>query len=103
MDLDGTLLKPLVDNISPAISAQTSGSITPYRPSVMVPSHCYHITGPVWNDTTYCDSTVTLRSILFTNAMPSIDFMSIDIKSHLLIDPYDNFSTLYLTDDDFSQ
>jgi hypothetical protein len=103
MDLDGSLLKPLVDTISPAIPPQISGSITPYRPSVMIPNHCYHISGPTWNDSVYCDNTITLRSILFTNAMPAIDFLAIDIKAHLLTDPYDNFSSLSLTEADFSQ
>jgi hypothetical protein len=35
--------------------------------------------------------------------MPAIDFLSIDIKAHLLTDPYDDFSLLSLTEDDFSQ
>jgi hypothetical protein len=94
MDLDGSLLKPLVDTITPAITAQKSGSITPYRPSVMVPNHCYHISNSKWDNSTYCDSTVQLRSILFTNANPHIDFFSIDMKSYLLSDPYDNFTLI---------
>lgn len=55
MDLDGTLLKPVVDAITPAIPAQSSGSITPYRPNVMIPGHCYEIAGASWNHSAYCD------------------------------------------------
>ena len=94
MDLDGSLLKPLVNDITPSIPAQTSGSITPYRPSVMVPNHCYEIAGSKWNHSAYCDSTVQLRSILFTNGIPKIDFNAIDMKSYLLSDPYDNFTLI---------
>ena len=92
MDLDGTLLKPLVDNISPAIPAQSSGSITPYRPSVMIQDHCYEISDNLWNHSVYCDSNIQLRSVLFTNAVPSIDFNAMAIKVYLLSDPYDNFT-----------
>jgi hypothetical protein len=35
--------------------------------------------------------------------MPAIDFFAIDIKAHLLTDPYDDFLSLSLTDADFSQ
>lgn len=39
IDLDGTLLAPAVTALG--IPAQSKGSITPYRASVMVPNHCY--------------------------------------------------------------
>jgi hypothetical protein len=68
--LDGTLTAPIVSTITPSIGTQTSGSITPYRPSLMVPNHCHHISGPTWDNSIYCDQTITLRGILFTNAIP---------------------------------
>ncbi len=85
-------MKPLVDNISPAIPTQSSGSITPYRPSLMIQDHCYEIKDNLWNDSIYCDSDIRLRSVLFTNTAPALDFNAIDIKVYLLSDAYDNFT-----------
>lgn len=59
----------------------------------MIPGACKEITNK-WNHSTYCDSTVSLRSILFTNAIPEINFNAINIKAHLLDKPYDDFTTL---------
>lgn len=39
MDLDGSLLAPAA--VALGLPAQPSGSITPYRSSVMIPNHCY--------------------------------------------------------------
>jgi hypothetical protein len=85
------------------IAAQSKGSITPYRASVMVPNHCYELNSSAWNQSTYCDSTVTLRSILFTNAIPSIDFNAINIKAHRLDDPYENFTLTQPVEETFSE
>jgi hypothetical protein len=88
IDLDGTLLAPVVPTIKPTIPAQSKGSITPYRASLLIPNHCYNISGASWDDSIYCDETISLRGLLFTNANPSIDFASIDIKAKRLSDPY---------------
>jgi len=58
----------------------------------MVPSHCHHIQGLVWDDAIYCDQTITLRGLLFTNARPGIDFQAIPIKVRLLTSAYENFT-----------
>jgi hypothetical protein len=72
--MDGTLLAPLVNQFLPSIGSQSYGTVTPYIPSLMVPNHCHNITGPIWDSSIYCDQTINLRSILFTNAIPFIDF-----------------------------
>ncbi len=41
MDLDGTLLKNITSTLGLSNSGSLPGSITPYRSSVMIPSHCY--------------------------------------------------------------
>lgn len=100
MDLDGTLLAPAVTALG--IAAQSSGSITPYRGSLNIPNHCYEIAGPSWNHSTYCDQTIQLRSILFTNGIPEFDFNAINIKAHLLTDPYENFTLTQPAETTFS-
>lgn len=84
---------PFKNAITPAISAQSSATITPYRPSLMIPNHCYTVPNDKWNNSIYCDHTVTLRGILFTNAIPSIDFNAINITVHLLDSPTDNITS----------
>lgn len=80
--------EPLRAAISPSISVQSKATISPYRPSLMVPNHCYKLSSnDKWDNSVYCDSTITLRSIMFTNAIPFIDFNAIDIKSNLLASP----------------
>lgn len=79
--------KPLKDAISPAIPDQTYATISPKRPSLLVPDHCYEVTDDLWDDSVFCDQTVTLRGLLFTNAIPKIDFNAVDIKVNLLSDP----------------
>lgn len=100
MDLDGTLLAPAVTTLG--LSPQSSGSITPYRGSLDIQDHCYEITGPSWDHSTYCDSTIQLRSILFTNGIPAFDFNAIGIKAHLLTDPYENFTVTLPAETTFS-
>lgn len=79
--------------ISPAIPAQTNAVISPYRPSLMVPGHCYTTpTGDLWDNSVYCDSTITLRGILFTNGIPKIDFNAIDIRVNLMANAAENVS-----------
>lgn len=99
MDLDGSLTAPIASSLS--LSSQTGGSITPYRPSLLVPNHC-HVLPTLWDNSIYCDDTQVLRGILFTNAIPTLDFSSIDIRVRLLSDPYDNFTAQNLTNNDFS-
>ena len=69
IDLDGTLTEPLRASILPAGTPQSYATITPSRPSLMIPGHCYAGDG-LWDDSIYCDQTIVLRSILFTNAVP---------------------------------
>lgn len=60
----------LQGSITPAIPAQTKATISPFRSSLMVPSHCYNsgtFAIDLWDNSVYCDSTITLRGILFTN------------------------------------
>lgn len=78
---------PLRAAISPAIPVQSSATISPKRPSLMVPNHCYSVSSnDLWDNSVYCDSTITLRGILFTNAIPFIDFNAIDIRVNLMTD-----------------
>lgn len=58
----------------------------------MIPDHCYEI-GESWNSSVYCDETVKMRGLLFTNALPSLDFKSIDIRVTLL-DPNDAYQNV---------
>lgn len=99
MDLDGTLTKPIAKSLN--LTNQTGGSVSPYRPSLLVPNHCYNITS-LWDSSVYCDDSQTLRGILFTNAIPTLDFSSINIKIRLLANAYDNFTNQNLTDFNFS-
>lgn len=81
---------PLRAAITPAIPVQSSASISPYRSSLMVPNHCYSVPNDIWDNSVYCDSTITLRGILFTNGIPQIDFNAIDIKVNLMTDFSEN-------------
>ena len=56
----------------------------------MLPGHCYTVTNDLWDNSVYCDQTVTMRGILFTNGIPSIDFNAIDIKTNLMASPTEN-------------
>lgn len=101
IDLDGTLTEPIRSDLG--IASQSSATISPYRPSLMVPNHCYataDLTTDKWDDSVYCDQTVTMRGILFTNAIPKIDFNAIDMKAKLLADPYENVTDV--VEDEFS-
>lgn len=60
----------------------------------MIPGKCYNTTSgaDLWDNSVYCESSVTLRGILFTNAIPVIDFNAIDIKANLIANPTENVS-----------
>ena len=95
------MTQPFRAAISPAIGAQSKAVISPYRPSLMLPNHCYALsTNDLWDNSVYCDSTVTMRGILFTNGIPQIDFNAIDIRTKLLSSSTENVSLL--TDNQFS-
>jgi hypothetical protein len=67
----------------------------------MLPNHCYALsTNDLWDNSVYCDSTVTMRGILFTNGIPQIDFNAIDIRTKLLSSSTENLSLL--TENQFS-
>jgi hypothetical protein len=99
IDEDGSLTRPITTTLS---LPKQAGAVSPFRPSLLVPGHCHSILGATWNDSVYCDSTVTLRGILFTNAIPELNFKSIDIRVKLLTDPYDNFTNTTVPDSEFS-
>ena len=86
--------------ISPAIPDQTKAVLTPNRPSLILDNHCYSVGGDTWDDSIFCDETITLRGLLFTNAIPKIDFNAIDIKAYLLSDPEEDLDGK--SEDDFS-
>lgn len=58
----------------------------------MLPGKCYTTGNAKWDNSIYCDQSVVLRSILFTNGIPEIDFNAIDIRVKLLTDPYQNIT-----------
>jgi hypothetical protein len=64
--------------------------ISPYRPSLMLPGHCYRDTNNLWDNSVYCDETITMRGILLTNGIPFIDFNAIDIKTNLMTSATEN-------------
>lgn len=70
----------------------------------MIDGHCYEEPGTdnLWNSSILCDDTIVLRGILFTNALPQIDFNAIDIKATLLdpLDPFEDISQK--TEEEFS-
>ena len=74
------------------LAAQSKAVISPNRPSLKVPDHCFTMTDDKWDDSVYCDETVTMRGILFTNGIPKIDFNAIDIKVNLMADAYEDVS-----------
>ncbi len=56
----------------------------------MLPGKCYRLTNDLWDNSVFCDQTVTIRGILLTNGIPSIDFFAIDIKTNLMVSPIEN-------------
>jgi hypothetical protein len=58
----------------------------------MLPGHCYKspAINDLWDNSVYCDQTVTMRGILFTNGIPQIDFNAIDIKANLMASSSEN-------------
>ena len=56
----------------------------------MLPGNCYRVTNDLWDNSVLCDQTVTMRGILFTNGIPSIDFNAIDIKTNIMASPTEN-------------
>ena len=94
------MTKPLKDMISPAIPDQSKAVLTPNRPSLILDNHCYSVGNDTWDNSIFCDETITLRGLLFTNAIPKIDFNAIDIKVYLLSDPEEDLTNS--TDPEFS-
>lgn len=92
--MDGTLTNPFQSAVG--IAGPQKSTLTPYRPSLMIDGHCYEEPGTdnLWNSSILCDDTIVLRGILFTNALPQIDFNAIDIKATLLdpLDPFEDIS-----------
>ncbi len=56
----------------------------------MLPGHCYRDTNNLWDNSVYCDETITMRGILLTNGIPFIDFNAIDIKTNLMTSATEN-------------
>lgn len=86
IDVDGSLTNPALSLISPSPAQKANVSITAYRPSLNFDQHCYRLSSPLWNDSSFCDS--PLRAILFANAMPAFVFAQSNIKVKSLSNPY---------------
>ena len=56
----------------------------------MIPNHCYTTSNDLWDNSVFCDSSISLRSILFKDAKPTVDFNAIEIKANLMIDGLEN-------------
>ncbi len=56
----------------------------------MLPGKCYRVPNDLWDNSIFCDQTVTIRGILFTNWIPYNDIFAIDIKTNLMISPTEN-------------
>jgi len=78
IDEDGSLTVP----IKTALNLPTGnfGGITPYFDHLRIPGRCFNITAR-WDNSTYCDQTITLRSVLFTNADPYDDFVGQNLRT----------------------
>jgi hypothetical protein len=85
VDEDGTLTKPIADLIGLTLS---SGTITPYFDHLNIPTKCYNIV-PLWDNSSFCDNTITIRSLLYTNVNPYNDFYGQTAKTALLSTPTD--------------
>jgi hypothetical protein len=72
IDEDGTLTMPIKTALS--LPSGNFGTITPYFDYLNIPNHCFNITA-LWDNSTYCDQTITIRSLLYTNADPAADFV----------------------------
>jgi hypothetical protein len=94
------MTQPLKDLITPPIPDQSPVSITPFRPSLVIPDHCFEVGGATWDESIFCDNTITLRSILFTNMLRYSDFKATQIKVYRLDTAYEDISSFSV--DDFS-
>jgi hypothetical protein len=56
----------------------------------MLPGKCYRVTNDLWDNSVFCDQTVTMRGILLTNGIPINNFFAIDIKTNLMASPTEN-------------
>jgi hypothetical protein len=81
IDEDGTLTKPITTALGKPQG--TSGTITPYFDHLNIPDHCYNIIN-LWDNSTYCDQTITIRSLLYTNPNPNQDFVGQTARSFRL-------------------
>jgi hypothetical protein len=48
-----------------------------------IPTKCHNIV-PLWDNSSFCDNTITIRSLSYENAQPSSDFYSTNSKTALL-------------------
>lgn len=92
IDEDGTLTAPLRKSLN--LTAMNKSTITPYFQHLNIPNRCYQVI-PLWNNSTFCDNTITIRSVLYTNADPTSDFYFQNIKTFRMnsINDRDNSST----------
>jgi len=81
IDEDGSLTVPIKTALS--LPNGTFGGITPYFDHLRIPGRCFNITAK-WDNSTYCDQTITLRSVLFSNADPYSDFVGQNLRTYRL-------------------
>jgi hypothetical protein len=53
-----------------------------------IPTKCHNIV-PLWDNSSFCDNTVTIRSLLYTNVDPLNDFVGQTARTALLLTPTD--------------
>ena len=56
----------------------------------MLPGKCYRVTNDLWDNSVFCDKTVTMRGILLTKGIPINNFFAIDIKTNIMASPTEN-------------
>lgn len=85
IDQDGSLTKPIATAMGKTF---TSGTVTPYFDHLNIPTKCHNIV-PLWDNSSFCDNTITVRALLFTNNIPFSSFVGQSIKTALLSTPND--------------
>lgn len=72
-DLDGSLSSTVFDG-----TTRTKTTITPYFPHNDIPGTCFNATTPTkWDSAQLCGSNAVVRTVVFTNGMPTSDFKNI--------------------------
>jgi hypothetical protein len=56
------------------------GGVTPYFDHLNIPNFCYNVVN-LWDNSSFCNENITLRSLLYTNADPYSDFVGQTIRT----------------------